>query len=97
MLYYLHLLILTCLHKVQGFSLGLSSEAVSIHDIGLIAQSLHTYTTFFFLKLIFHKKITNESCVSFLFCLVYEHSTSIISTERTKLPIDTHANSYKNR
>ena len=37
MLHDLHFLILTCLHKIQSFSLGLSSEAISIDEIGLIA------------------------------------------------------------
>ena len=34
----LHFLILTCLYKIQIFSLGYSSEAISIDELGLIAQ-----------------------------------------------------------
>ena len=37
MLHDLHALILTCLHKIQSFSLGLSSEAISVDELGLIA------------------------------------------------------------
>ena len=36
MLHDLHFLILTCLHKIQSFSLALSSEAISIDELGLI-------------------------------------------------------------
>ena len=57
MLHDLHFLILTCLHKIQSFSLVLSSEAFSIDELGLIGPHLHTYTTFFLLKFIFHKKL----------------------------------------
>ena len=37
MLHYLHFVILTCLHKIQRFLLGLSSEAISIDELGLTA------------------------------------------------------------
>ena len=56
MLHDLKFLILTCLHKIQSFSLVLSSEANSIDEFGLIASQLQTYTTFVLLKFIFHKK-----------------------------------------
>ena len=38
MLHELHFLIFTCLHKIQIFSLELSSEAISIDELGLIAS-----------------------------------------------------------
>ena len=38
------------------FSLALSSEAISIDQLGSIAPKLLTYATFFLLKFIFHKK-----------------------------------------
>ena len=46
----LHFLILTCLHKIQSCSWRLSSEAISIDELGLISPQLHTYTTFFLLN-----------------------------------------------
>ena len=72
-IHHLHFFVLTCLHKVQSFSLGLhvSSEAISIDELGLIAQNLHTYTTFFLLKLIFHKKLKVIVGYRFFFGLVY--------------------------
>ena len=63
MLHDLHFLILTCLHKIQSFSLALSSEVILIEELDLIALLLHTNATFFLLKFIFR--------VSFLFFLVY--------------------------
>ena len=47
----------TCLHKNHSFSLALSSEAISIDQLGSIVPKLQTYTTFFLLKFIFHKKL----------------------------------------
>ena len=39
----LHFLILTCLHKINDFSLALSSEAISV-ELGMIVSKLHNYT-----------------------------------------------------
>ena len=50
-------MILTCLHKNHSFSLALPSEAIAIDELDSIAQKLYTYTTFFLLKFIFHKKL----------------------------------------
>ena len=47
MLHDMHFLILTCFHKIQSFSLALSSEAISIDELCLIVPLLHTYATFF--------------------------------------------------
>ena len=63
---------LTCLHKIHSFSLALSSEAIEIDELGSNVPTPHTYTTFFLLKFIFHKKITSGTWVWFrLFGLVY--------------------------
>ena len=56
----LHFLILTCLHKNHSFSLALPSEGIAIDELGSIALKHHTYTTFFLLKFIFHKKLQVE-------------------------------------
>ena len=57
MIYDLHFLISTCLHKIHSFSLSLSSETIAIDELGSIAPKLHTYTTFLLLNFIFHKKL----------------------------------------
>ena len=41
----------------QLFISVISSEAISIDELGSIVPKLHTYTTFFLLKFIFHKKL----------------------------------------
>ena len=51
MLHDLHFFILTCLHKIHSFSLAVSSEAIRIDELDFIVLKLHTYTTFFLLKL----------------------------------------------
>ena len=53
----LHFFILTYLHKINSFSLALSSEAISINELGSILPKLHACTTFFLLKFIFYKKL----------------------------------------
>ena len=65
-----HFLILICLHKIRSFSLGLSSEAISIDELGSIALTFHTYTTFFLLKFIVRKKLQVVVGYSFFVCLV---------------------------
>ena len=57
MIHYLHFLIFTYLHKMHSSSFALSSEAIAIHELGVIASELHTDITFFLLKFIFHKKL----------------------------------------
>ena len=49
----------------------LSSEAISIDELGLIAQNFHISATFFLLMFIFHKKLVLEVRYRFFFCLVY--------------------------
>ena len=63
--------ILTCLHKIHSFSLELSSEAIAIDELGSIAPKLHTYTTFFLVKFIFHTKLLVVVGYRFFLCLVY--------------------------
>ena len=53
----LHFFIWHVFTKLISFSLGSSSEAISIDECGLIAPYLHTYTIFFLLKFIFLKKL----------------------------------------
>ena len=43
--------------KNYSFSLALPSEAIAIDEHGSIAPKLHTYTIFFLLQFIFHKKL----------------------------------------
>ena len=57
MLHDVHFFLFWRLHKIQIFSLVLSSEANSIDELGFIAPLLHTYTKFVLLKFIFHKKL----------------------------------------
>ena len=57
MIHDLHFLILTWLHKNHSFSLALLSEAIANEELGSIAPKHQTYTIFFLLKLIFHKKL----------------------------------------
>ena len=71
MIHDLHFLISACPHKIHSFSLVLSSEAID--ELGSIAPKLHTYTTFFLHKYIFHKKLRVIVGYHFFFCLVYIH------------------------
>ena len=73
MIHDLHFLILTCLHKNHSFSLVLPSEAIAIDELGSIAIKFQTYTTFFLLKFIFHKKLQVVVGYRFFFCLVYNN------------------------
>ena len=55
----------------------LPSEAIAIDEIGSIALKLHTYTTFFLLKFIFHKKLQVVVGYRFFVCLVYKPISSM--------------------
>ena len=70
MIHDLHFLILSCLHKNHSFSLAFPSEAIAIDELGLIVLKLHTFTTFFLHKFIFHKKLQVVVGYRFFFCLV---------------------------
>ena len=70
----LHFLILIWLHKNHSFSLALPSEAIAIDELGSISPKLQTYTTFFLLEFIFHKKLQVVVGYRFFFCLVYYDS-----------------------
>ena len=73
MIHDLHFWILACLHKNFSFSLALPSEAIAINELGSITPKLHTYTTFFLLKFIFHKKLQLVVTYRFFFFfLVYK-------------------------
>ena len=45
------------LHKNHNFSLALPFKALGIDELDSIALKLYTFTTFFLLKFIFHKKL----------------------------------------
>ena len=62
------------------FSLALASEAIALDNFGSIAPKLHTYSTFFLLKFIFHKKL--QVVVGYRFLVLFS-----INAPRVSIPL----------